>query len=87
MKPKPKKKKLERSEDAIEATLNIRANTEGVMVDFECGDPDCQGHLGEAEELEFNKSNQAEVKPSEEEVECGDCGKKNFNEGFTLTKL
>lgn len=84
-KPAPKKKKLERSEGAIEATIALRLNSEGAMVDYECGNPDCQEHLSQSEEQDF-KDGKITIEAGEE-VECGACKAINFNEGFTVSKL
>lgn len=81
----PKKKKQKRSENAVEATVSLRLNSSGALVDYECGNPDCTESLGESEEQEFGGE---EIKiEAGEEVECGACGTINFNEGFVIKRV
>lgn len=84
--PKPKKnKKTVRTEGAVEATLALRLNNDGALVDYECGNPDCMEQLQKSEEVEF-KDGKVEITAGDE-VECEKCGTVNFNEGFTISRL
>lgn len=84
----PKKKKVpERSEEAVEVTLNLRVNSTGAQVVYECGNLDCTEQIGETEEFDFDKKGQIAVEATEEEVTCEKCGKPNFSQGFTISKL
>jgi hypothetical protein len=85
-KPKPKLKKSSHSPDSVEATIALRLNSEGALVSYECGNPDCQEQLQKDEEMDF-KDGVLTIDQSSEEVECGACQTKNYNEGFTVSKL
>lgn len=91
--PKKKAKKIERNEKAVEATLSIRLNSTGAMIDYECGNADCQEQVQETEEIDFDKTGKISIDASpvpddsEEGAKCAACKTENYNTGFTITKL
>ena len=87
-KPAPKLKKAKRPEGAVEATINVRMNSDGADVIFECGNADCQAQLGDPEDHKFTDGKFI-IEPTlaGEEVECEECETVNYNDSFTVQKV